>query len=381
MSTPLPEELSDIRALLARLTAMVESHPANDVGHAPPPRPPKRTPRRIDRTDDGQLVLSLFPETHLRGCLDAYMDTIAAKLASATLSDYRARQDWLCRMFGDSTPIANITYVDVEKVIKVHGPKTVSNLKLVTLRKRIRLLRAALWLQLDRGNIEKLWKMPRQLGDDGVRGGTLYTVAEYSRLREGFKDGPQRRLFDLSFWSGMHTYDLIRTTRGMINPDYEWRDSDGVLVGQGAYLRRNHKNRRCVDVWFPMEPELREIAAGWLRDNPAWSEHEPIAHVRGLETGTKVLCRMMRTACKLAELPYGEPNRSMRRSFATMIGDRHHDDPEHLRLAMAHEGRMTISRENGQTTVATHRPTMDTTHYLGASRERLTNSVKRAASR
>lgn len=378
MSTPLPAELSALRSELARLTALIDRvpAPANDVE----PVPKRRPPRRIDRTDDGQLVLPLFPETCVRGCIDAYLDTVADKLASATLGDYRARQDWLCRVFGDGTPIAAVTYVDVERVVKAHGPRTTSNLKLVTLRKRIRLLRAALWLQLDRGNIEKLWKMPRQLGDDGERGGTVYTVAEYSRLREGFTEGPQRRIFDLSFWTGMHTHDLVRTTRGMLNPDHEWRDETGQVVGRGAYLRRNHKNRRCVDIWFPMEPELRELAAGWLRDN-AWGDDDLVAHVRGLETGTKVLCRLMRKACRLAELPYGEPNRAMRRSFATMIGDRHHDDPEHLRLAMAHEGRMTISREDGRTTTATHRPTMDTAHYLRPSGERLANAVKRAAAR
>lgn len=324
-----------------------------------------------------QLDLCLWPQTTVRGCLDAYLHVVCAKLANATLGDYQDRADWICRALGEATPLSRVTYQDVEAMVKRYGPSG-AGLKLVTLRKRIRMFRAALGLQLDRGNIDRLWKMPRQLHDDGQRGQDFYTVAEFGRFIAEVPDGRYRRFFQLGFWTGHHSYDVKRVSRGTLDPEYAWRDETGAQIRAGAYRRRNHKNRRCVEVWFPMEPEFRSISAEWLSDHSEWSDRSAIVgKVAGVSKAAK-------QAADKAGLHYVTPNRGLRRSFATMLASRGYDT-EYIRQAMAHEGRVWVQRENesGHGTQAspraeTGRPTTDTAHYMRPSSEFLVNAIRRA---
>lgn len=319
-----------------------------------------------------QLALCLWPQNTVRGCLDAYLHVVAPKLAHATLGDYQDRADWLARVLGDSTPLKQVTYQTIERMIASHGPP---RLKLVTLRKRIRMFRAALLLQYDRSNVEKVWRMPRQLHDDGQRGQDFYTVSEYQRFREQVPEGRYRRFFDLGFWTGHHSHDVRRTARAMLDPRHVWKDGAGEALATGAYVRRNHKNRRCVETLFPMEPEFQVIVTGWLADHPEWSDRSSIiGKIFGVSKAAK-------QAADRSGLHYVTPNRGLRRSFATMLASRGYDS-EYVRQAMAHEGRVVIQREdeNSSPRVHTHRPTMDTAHYLRPSTELLTGAIKRARS-
>jgi hypothetical protein len=329
-------------------------------------------PRTRPEGRGSQLDLCLWPETTVRGCLDAYLHVVCGKLARATLGDYQDRADWICRVLGESTPLDRVSYQDIEALVKRHGPSG-TGLKLVTLRKRIRMFRAALSLQLDRGNIERLWKMPRQLTDDGQRGQDFYTVAEYAKFRQEVPEGRYRRFFDLGFWTGHHAYDVKRFTRAMLDPDYAWRDEQGEQIRAGAYLRQNHKNRRAVEIWFPAEPEFRGIVSEWILSNPQWGERSVVV---GRIAGVS---KVAHQAAERAGLHYVTPNRGLRRSFATMLASRGYDH-EYIRQAMAHEGRIWTERESAQASPKVHtaRPTTDTAHYCRPSSEFLINGIRRS---
>lgn len=320
-----------------------------------------------------QLCLRLWPATTLRGCLLEYMDVIVPRLAAATLKDYEDRLEWLCSKLGELTPIRGLTYRRIEDLIKAEGPDG-AGLLMVTLRKRIRFLRAAVTLAYERGEAERVWKMPMQLRDDGKRGTDFYNVEEFWKVHNELPDGMYRRHFAIGFWTGFHTEDIRRLRRKHIDPHFLWKDDKDNVLAHGRYWRMNQKNRHTLETWFPMEPELRELTIAWLAQNPDWREDSPVC---GNVWGKK---KVLLPAAARAGLHYVSPNRGMRRSFATMLASRGYD-AEYIRQAMAHEGRATITKEDGHAPVVrTNRPTMDTSHYLRPSADFIRNSVARARS-
>ena len=307
-----------------------------------------------------QLDLPLWPCGTLRGALTTYLAAVVDKIAIATQKDYQDRADWLCACLGDVTPLEQVTFARIEKLVKDHGPKG-RGLMMVTLRKRLRLLRAAMLYAADHGMLEhaRVPRLPPQLHDDGRRGQDFYTVEEFQRFREFVPDGAYRRFFDLGFWTGHHSHDIRRYKRQWLDPDYPWVDEAGKILSVGRYWRENHKNKRSKGVWLPMEREFAELARRWLETNPQWSDASPIV-------GRLWVNKVVHEAVAASGLPYVSPNLGMRRSFATMLASRQWP-PEYIRQALGHEGEAWIERGQRGPRVHTSRPTTATSHYLRPS--------------
>jgi integrase len=164
--------------------------------------------------------------------------------------------------------------------------------------------------------------------------------------------------------------DLRTMKVGMLEPDYIWRDDAGAEIGRGRYWRRNHKNRRCVPSWFPMEPEFRALVLGWFEENPRW--HADVLVVGPIWVASKVAAR----AAALAGLEYVSPNLGMRRSFATMLASRGHPN-EYIRQALGHEGEAYVDHRGAAPVVRTTRPSMASSHYIRSSADMMRAAVSR----
>lgn len=307
-----------------------------------------------------QLELSLWPCGTLRGALTTYLAAVVEKIANATLKDYHDRADWLCLKLGNTTPLEQVTFGRLESLVKAEGPKG-KGLMMVTLRKRLRTLRAALLYAADHGMLEhaRVPRLPPQLHDDGKRGQDFYTVDEFMAFREHVPEGAYRRFFDLGFWTGHHSYDIRRAPRQWLDPDYPWLDDDGKILSVGRYWRENHKNKRCKGAWFAMEREFATIARGWLEQNPQWSDGSALV-------GRLWVSKVAHVASAGAGLHHVSPNLGMRRSFASMLISRGWS-PEHVRQALGHEGESWIEQGKRGPMVHTSRPTTATSHYMRPS--------------
>lgn len=304
-----------------------------------------------------QLELSLWPCGTLRGALTTYLAAVADKIANATVRDYQDRADWLCMKLGDTAPLEQVTFKRLEKLVKDEGPKG-RGLMMVTLRKRLRTLRAALLYAADHGMLEhaRVPRLPPQLHDDGKRGQGFYTVEEYQRFREQVPEGAYRRFFDLGFWTGHHSLDIRRATRQWLDPDYPWLSDEGKILRVGRYWRENHKNKRCEGSWFAMEPEFARITRGWVEQNPQWTDTSTIV-------GRLWVSKVAHQAAAAAGLHHVTANLGMRRSFATMLVSRGWT-PEHIRQALGHEGEVQVRTGQHGPQVHTARPTMASSHYM-----------------
>lgn len=321
-----------------------------------------------------QLELCLWSPRSLRGTLIAYLAAVSKKIADATAIDYQDRADWLCKVFGNATPIDEITFLHIERVTRDYGPGgRIGTLKWVTLRKRLRMLRAAFGYAADRGLMmhAQIPRLPPQLCDDGERGATFYTPEEFERFIAEVPSERARRYFQIGFWTGHHTHDIRSMLRWMVDPDYEWIGLNGEVLARGRYWRRNHKNKRCEPAWVPMEPEFRTLVLAWIAANPRWGDNDRLTGP-GRCWG---MCKTARLAASRAGLEYVTPNLGMRRSFATMLASRYPDMPEYLRQLMGHEGEMVIRKAERGHAASTNRPSMLTSHYLRASKDLMLAAV------
>lgn len=306
-----------------------------------------------------QLELALWPRGTLRRALCDYIAAVVHKIAPATLIDYQQRADWLCLQFGNARNLRELDFAALEWLVKEHGPRG-RGLMMVTLRKRLRTLRAALTYAHDHGLVDRVPRLPPQLYDDGNRGQDFYTVEEFGRFSAAVPDGPGRRFYEIGFWTGHHSLDVRRYLRQWLDPGYVWTSDDGAVLGYGRYWRVNHKNRRCEGTWLAMEPEFRALATRWLEENPSWQDKTRIVgRVWPKATAAR--------AASVAGLHYVRPSLGMRRSFATMLASRDYP-PEYIRQALGHEGEAWIERQRGTAPrVHTSRPTTATAHYIRTS--------------
>lgn len=317
----------------------------------------------------GQLELQLWPEWTLRGCLTDYLTAIAGRITAATMTDYQDRAAWLCGVLGEGTRINGLPFKRMERLVKDWGPDG-KGLLLVTIRRRLRTLRAALLYAADRDLLThmQVFRMPPQLFDDGRRREAFHTVEQFTRFREFLHERAQRTA-DLLFWTGHHISDVRRMRRWMLDPDFVWKDDQGRELARGRYWRVNTKNRRCQPAWFPMEPELRALAIGWLAQHHGWKHDSTVAgRVWSLH-------RAFAAAADRAQLPRVAPI-DLRRSYASMLASRFPEVPDYIRMALGHECPAVVTP--GEALVRTaKRPTTATAHYLRPTGDMLRATVKR----
>lgn len=299
-----------------------------------------------------QLTLSLFGTGSLRPALESYLSTQCYEIAEATVIDYSERARWLYSVLGEWTPLEKITYPVLVKLVRQHGPDG-RGLKYVTLKKRLTFLRAALEHAYNMGEGPPPPKLPK-LPDDGDRGRVVHTREEFKAFRAQLPEGRFRSLADLAYWTGMHTYDLFTMTRSDFDMGYDWGVRQWGARPElqleapvtGAFMRRNHKNKRCLPHWFPLEEEARGAIATILAATRPGPDALLIGRVWNIG-------KTFQKACDRAQVPRITPIR-LRASFASrLLADGY--PHEYVRLALGHVGEV---RDDGTakpaTTLAKH---------------------------
>lgn len=287
-----------------------------------------------------QLDLPYFAPTCVRGVLDAYLAMRAETCTEATIrDDYRYRIDWLVQVFGELTPACEVTYDALERAARAGRAVLLRD---VTIRKRLRFWLSACKYAALRGLDAPVLEAPPWLRDDGARLTDFYTPVQFAAFRLALPPGRFRAFADLGMWTGMHTKDLLSMESGHLDPMSAWPDGR-----QGAWLRRNHKNRKCQPAWMPMEPELLALVP----------ELAPLLPLGGLNN----IARAFATAAARAELPPIRANLGLRASHATELAKRGHPY-EYIRQVLGHEGE--VSRGAGPIPQTAKRPSTLSRHYL-----------------
>lgn len=293
-----------------------------------------------------QLSLQLFGAGRLKPAIESYLTTQCYEIAEATVIDYAERARWLYGVLGEWTPIEKITYPVLVKLIREHGPEG-KGLRYVTLKKRLTFMRAALEHAHNMGEGPPPPKLPR-LPDDGNRGKVVHTRVEFAAFRLALPEGRFRALADLAYWTGMHTFDLFRMTRADVDFGYQWAPEH-----KGAFMRRNHKNKRCDPHWFPLEPDAFAPLAAIVESARPGPEALLIGRVWNIG-------KTFQKACDRAEVPRITPIRLRASMASRLLADGY--PHEYVRLALGHVGEV---KDDGTAKPATTLAR----HYAGVSRD------------
>lgn len=301
----------------------------------------------------------------MRAVLVDYLAMLAESIAEDTReNDYRVRLEWLIGQLGESTPAAAVTFSGLEAIARQARPILMD----VTIKRRLRFWRAAMVYAAKRGVVawEAVPELPPWLKDDRKVHSDFYTPAQFAAFRLALPPGPTRRWADIAFWSGMHSYDIVRMRRQDIEPGFAWEGS----AERGRFLRRNHKNRRCEPTWIPCESEFAALADEWLKERGRPDEML-VGRVWNLR-------RSFQLAASRADLPPVRPNLGLRASYSTMLLSRGHSY-EFVRLALGHAGEVRANVGiDGVARASTGRPTTLTRHYLRPNPEILRPQAKRS---
>jgi len=304
-----------------------------------------------------QLELAFWPRDCVRQVLHDYLDMKADTVTGETQEhDYAYRVEWLCEMLGPLTPAASVTYPAIEAAAR----KARGTVKDVTIKRRISFwLAAARYAALreviDGSRIPE--EPPPWLRNDSVHCDDFYTLEQYREFRLALPPGRFRRRADLSMFTGMHTYDLDRTTRKMLDPDYEW--PSGI---KGRWWRRCNKNAseakktRIKPCWVPMEPELREFSGEWLAE-PGHADSLISYRLNNMH-------RTFEAAALRAGLPVIRANLGFRSSHANLLLARDWR-PSYVRIVLGHAGEVTTEMVDGLVRArVAKRPTTLEVNYL-----------------
>lgn len=326
------------------------------------------TPAGIFGRDRGltafQLELPFWPRGTLREALTAYLAQLE-DLADATYVDYGTRMEWLCEVFGERAQLRDITLEVVQKVMREQGPKG-RGLMMVTLKKRLTFLRAAMKYAAGRRIITRDEVLPElKIKDDGKRGRRVLQMTEFRQLRLALC-GSFRRFAEVAQLTGFHTWDVEHATLGMFEPAYKWLDTDGAVLREGRYLRKNHKTKGCEDAWLPMEQELLDAASEWKADGGG-----PDALVVGHVWAKS---KAFAAARDRAGLDRVKPNQDLRRSFASLLAARGYSR-EYIRQAQGHIGAPQIDDDG--TYMGAAKPTVDDKHYVRLTHEMILHELRK----
>lgn len=283
----------------------------------------------------------------------------APTLAAESLNnDYARRRAWLLEVLGELTPVEAVDFDKLDEVAR----GAVGILKHVTIKRRLVFWRSCVRYAATRRLVPKdmVPDLPPWLTNDGVRSGGFYTLEQYREFRLALPPGRYRQRCDLSMWTGMHTDDLDRTERWMLDPHFVWEGTDVI----GRWWRRNTKNAnpkkpsKIHPCWIPMEPELRELSLGWLSEMGP-----PNKQILG---ACNNVARTFEAAAARANLPRIRANLDFRASHSTLLMARGWSY-EYVRIVLGHVGEVTAETVDGHVRAKTaKRPTTLSGHYLRA---------------
>lgn len=322
-------------------------------------------------TDAAQLDLPLWPRGTLAEALLAFksMKLRMGDIEASTLRDYDEFDRWLTHNLGTSCALSAINFDRLERLYHLSRGK----LRGVTILKRYKHLIAAMRYAAERRVIgrDDVPAIP-PIPNDSRPGERVLDLMEFRQLRLAL-EGRYRDFGDVVYWTGLHSKDVWSLKSSHFEPDFEWKDETGAVIWKGRYLRTNSKNRKvasCAPVWLPMEPELREAS------------REMIAKVStqdGLLIGriSRVLHKWFDVACERCGIQRVQPDRDLRRSFASMLAARGYSS-QYIQFAQGHAGKPIY--ESGRF-VGTARPTVDDRHYVRVTTDFLICELKQRLAR
>lgn len=302
-----------------------------------------------------QLELAYWPRDCVRSVLLDYVRMRSRGVCGETLDrDYACRVDWLLTALGELTPAEAVDFVTLEAAaFKYRGV-----LKDVTIKRRLAFWLGAVKYAAKRGLVRKdaIPDLPPDLLNDSAKMEDHYTPAQFAEFALAVPPGRFRRLAQLSMWTGMHTIDLDETARAHLEPDFEWPGSDL----RGRWLRRCTKNRRrgIKPCWCPMEPELRELAVGWVAE-PGPADQLIVGPMYNVD-------RTFEAAAGRAGLVKIRKNLGFRASHSAMLLARGYSY-EYVRIILGHVGEVTSETIEGELRAKSRRPTTLSKHYLRSS--------------
>lgn len=269
-----------------------------------------------------QLELAFWPVNCVRQVLMDYLSMRSEGIVEETRIDYEVRLQWLCEVLGPMTPAAAVTFTVLERVAREARAVLADR----TIRMRLQFWARAMEYAELRGVVATgRPKLPPWLNGATKPMDDYYTAPQFAEFRLALPPGRVRNFADLAFWTGMHTRDLERTERWMLQPDHDWEGSDR----RGRWWRRNHKGKKIADTWVPMEPELRELAVAWLSER---------GHPESLICGPVYnKARFFDLAAERCELARIRPNLGLRSSHASLLLARGYSY-EYVRLVLGHRG-------------------------------------------
>lgn len=196
--------------------------------------------------------------------------------APATLQAHEDHMGWLLGYFGDCL-LEEITYERLAEYKQKEGP-TGRGLKVITLKKRLVLLRMALQDAVRRGIIEKVPPWPK-LKNDARPGTRCPSLAEIDQVRQVIDVDKHRLWQDIAYWTGMRKSDVSRT---------RWRhfSFDGDM-----FVRRSTKTHAQAEL-FPLDPALKESL---LYYKELWRP-QPMDYCAGMWDASHGLARYCRRA-------------------------------------------------------------------------------------
>lgn len=301
-----------------------------------------------------QLELAFWGGSTLRGAINTYLAQCTDGLSDATVKEYGERGDWLVRELGELTPLAELTYVRLEALIRRFRGVLRNN----TVKKRLTFLVLVLKHAQARGELDDVPALPRIRKDADSARETVHTTEQWKAFREFLPPGSFRDAYDLFFWTGHHTADLVTMRAWMLDPGREIRDEAGQVVGHGMWLRRNSKNR-VEPVWLPMEPELVAVAGELLARKPL-RDDLLVGRLWNLRRTFHMAAD--RAVAAGYEIPRCSPI-DLRRSFASMLVGRERP-VEYVRLGLGHKGEMSGAFVAGAKGPMAVRPNTATLHYI-----------------
>jgi integrase len=312
-----------------------------------------------------QLELGFWPRGCVRQVLLDYLDMRWPAIVEETQIDYTCRLEWLCEVLGPSTLADTVTFVVLERVAREARQELADR----TIRMRFQFWAAAVEYATQREIVLRgRPTLPPWLSGATKKMDDFYTLSQYAQFRLGLPPNEVRAFADLGFWTGMHTKDLEQTERWMLQPDHVWEGTDR----RGRFWRRNTKSSKRIDpTWVPMEPELRELALGWLS-----KRGDRTARICGVVNNKR---KFYTLAAERAELPNIRPNLGLRASHSTLLLARGYSY-EYVRLVLGHRGEIRgVDRPDAPgpdggprpARAVTTRPSVLSGHYLRPSPDTL----------
>lgn len=328
--------------------------------------------RTAPSREPAQMDLPLYPRGTLAEALCAYkaMKTRMEDISESTRNDYDEYFGWFVKQLGLGCSLRSVTFETLERLYHKSRPALMG----ITIKKRYKHLVAAMKYAADRRIIHRddVPNLP-PIPNDGHPGERALELAEYKQLRLAL-DGRFRIFCDLVFWTGMHAKDIWRLKYSDLDPDFEWKDENGVAIWHGRYMRYNTKGRRTTvsttPAWFPMQPEFREIAKDIVRDD--WGRELLIVGRIG-----RVIKDWFDAAADRCGIEKVKPEKDLRRSFASMLNARGFSD-SFIQFSQGHAGKPQF--HNGIYTKSSQ-PTIDDRHYVRLTNDFLIGELKRHLSR